>query len=477
MKINYSLGQRMVAYLLLVSLLLQSCVDSIIPNPDPRVGEVIKESQPLSSASPEQELNIPVADQEITATEQPMWDTLAITKADDEAIAGAASISNELVIYQGEVNSEAETTRRKIESPICPNASLLFLNELPNDVLNTVLSYVGCKAMGQVRNLNKAFYKHTTSYEAPGKVGTKNKPKTSIPTEWAINKRVIDFNEREELTPESILSFPFYQLTGMLLSPPLTFWPYIKGTSVHTVDLSNNQIGAQGAADLVKALQGTRVHTVDLSDNQIGAQGAVDLAKALQGTSLHTVNLSGNEIGAQGAADLAKALQGTSLHTVDLSDNQIGAQGAADLAKALQGTSLHTVYLQHNGIGAQGAADLVKALQGTRVHTVNLSGNQIGAQGAADLAKALQGTSLHTVVLSENQIGDRGAADLAKALQETSVHTVVLNENQIGDQGAVDLAKALQGTRVHTVYLRFNYIGHKTQALLKQQYPHIQWLF
>jgi hypothetical protein len=218
MLIKYTLGQRMVAYLLLVSLLLQSCVDSIILNPDP-IG-VTEESQALDLTSPEQGLDNLVKDQEIIDAEQPVSNALAITRADDEAIAGAAApISNELAIYQGEVDSEAETIRREIGPSSYPNASLGNLKELSSDILNTVLSYVGSQGMGQARSVNKAFYKYTTGYEAPGKVGVKNKPKASIPTDWAINKRVIDFQRGKELRPESIPSFPFYQLTGTLLSP------------------------------------------------------------------------------------------------------------------------------------------------------------------------------------------------------------------------------------------------------------------
>jgi Ran GTPase-activating protein (RanGAP) involved in mRNA processing and transport len=39
------------------------------------------------------------------------------------------------------------------------------------------------------------------------------------------------------------------------------------------------------------------VHTIDLSENYIGDQGAIALAKYLQGTNIHTVDLSGNYIG------------------------------------------------------------------------------------------------------------------------------------------------------------------------------------
>jgi hypothetical protein len=66
------------------------------------------------------------------------------------------------------------------------------------------------------------------------------------------------------------------------------------------------------------------VHTVNLSWNEIGDQGAEGFAKHLQGSQVHTVNLIWNEIGDQGAIEFAKHLQGTRVHTVDLTYNQIG---------------------------------------------------------------------------------------------------------------------------------------------------------
>jgi Ran GTPase-activating protein (RanGAP) involved in mRNA processing and transport len=388
---------------------------------------------------------------------------------------------------------------------------------LPRDLLPGILSYLEAKEIGQVRQLNKSIYKLTTGYERPGMVGVENKPSTNCLV-LRLNTRTVDFKKIQRLTPETISSFAFYQLMGQVRNLPSIFWKYIKGTNVHTVNLSSNQIGDSGATELAKNLQGTSVHTIDLADNQIsdsgaaefaknlqglsvhtvnlrnnqiGISGAAEFAKNLQGTSLHTVNLEGNQIGASGAAELAKNLKGTSIHTIylgenkigalgaakfaknlketsvqflDLSNNKIGALGAAELAKNLKGTSIHTIYLYGNQIGASGAAEFVKNLQGTSVHTINLEGNQIGALGAAELGKNLQGTSIRTIYLGGNQIGDLGAAELAKDLKETSVHTIILGSNQISDSGTAKFAKNLQGTSVHTIDLSFNQIGNSGAA-------------
>eukprot|EP00592_Proboscia_alata_P024229 CAMPEP_0194438114 /NCGR_PEP_ID=MMETSP0176-20130528/103337_1 /TAXON_ID=216777 /ORGANISM="Proboscia alata, Strain PI-D3" /LENGTH=76 /DNA_ID=CAMNT_0039260003 /DNA_START=233 /DNA_END=460 /DNA_ORIENTATION=- len=50
--------------------------------------------------------------------------------------------------------------------------------------------------------------------------------------------------------------------------------------------------------------------TLDLSDNEIGDDGATDIAKALRAnTTLTMLNLDRNEIGVDGATAIAEALQ------------------------------------------------------------------------------------------------------------------------------------------------------------------------
>jgi hypothetical protein len=320
---------------------------------------------------------------------------------------------------------------------------------LPKEVLKIIMSYAGLEETSQVRQLNRRFYGLMTGYNQPGLLGVHQKPQTSMHAElWKANK-VVDFSKEEyqALTPTNIPSFPFYQLVGEVKNLPTSFWPYLKETNVHTLNLGFNEIGNQGALEMAKYLKGTNVHTLNLVYNQIGAQGAAEMAKYLKGTNVHTLNLSINRMG--GAAELAKNLKGTNVHTLDLSVNQIGPQGAAEMGKYLKDTNVHTLYLNKN---------------------------QMGAQGAAELAEYLKGTNVHKLHLGNNRIGDQGASEMAKYLKGTNVQELNLDYNEIGDQGAVEMAKYLKGSNVHTLYLRGNNIDIETKKSLKKQYPNIRWI-
>ena len=214
-------------------------------------------------------------------------------------------------------------------------------------------------------------------------------------------------------------------------------------TQLTSLNLDDNQIGAEGAASLAALSQLT---SLVLSGNVIGDKGAASLAALTQLTSL---NLGGNQIGAEGAASLAALTQLTSL---DLWGNEIGEEGAAVLAALTQLTSLD---LGDNEIGDEGAAALAALYQLT---TLDLGGNnEIGDEGAAALAALCQ---LTTLDLSGNQIGDEGAVALAALSQLTILD---LSGNQIGDEGAAALAALSQLTSLN---LGFNQIGAAGAAAL-----------
>ncbi|KAK3282617.1 hypothetical protein CYMTET_9653 [Cymbomonas tetramitiformis] len=263
-------------------------------------------------------------------------------------------------------------------------------------------------------------------------------------------------------------------------------------TSLNTLNLIGNGIGAEGAKALAVALTpnaegvfSTSLNTLDLSGNEIGSEGAKALAVALTpnaegvfNTSLNELYLNCNEIGPEGAKVLAVALTpnakgvfNTSLNALDLSNNEIGPEGAKALAVVLTpnaegvfNTSLNTLDLGRNRIGDDGAKALAVALTpnaegvfNTSLNALNLRHNEIRDEGAKALAVALTpnaegvfNTSLNTLDLMVNEIGPEGAKALAIALTpnaegvfNTSLNTLYLNYNNIGPEGAKALAVAL----------------------------------
>jgi hypothetical protein len=95
-------------------------------------------------------------------------------------------------------------------------------------------------------------------------------------------------------------------------------------------------------------LTNTTLTTLDLDGNDIGAVGAQALATALlTNTTLETLSLDGNDIGDVGAQALATALlTNTTLITLILYENNFGAVGVQALVDTLAtNTTLTDLYL------------------------------------------------------------------------------------------------------------------------------------
>ena len=247
-------------------------------------------------------------------------------------------------------------------------------------------------------------------------------------------------------------------------------------TSLTSLDLSLNSIGAEGANSLSQTLRvNTSLTSLHLSRNSIGAEGANSLSQALRvNTSLTSLDLSRNSIGDKGAKLLSQALRvNTSLTSLDLTLNFIGNEGAHSLSQALRvNTSLTSVHLSDNSIGDEGANSLSQALRvNTSLTSLDLSRNSIGAEEANSLSEALRvNTSLTSLDLSLNYIGAEGANSLSQALGvNTSLTSLDLSNNSIGDKGANSLSQALRvNTSLATLNLSLNSIGAKGANSLSQ---------
>ena len=193
--------------------------------------------------------------------------------------------------------------------------------------------------------------------------------------------------------------------------------------------------------------------------------GAAALADALQiNTTLTTLHLNGNNIGAKGAVALAEALLGnTTLTTLDLYLNSIGSEGAVALSEALLGnTTLRTLLLGRNDIGAECAVALAKALLGNAaLMTIDLSFNDIGAEGAAALAELLRANKKLTELdVSFNSIDAEDAVALANALKfNTNLRTLRLGGCVLDTYAAAKLVDVLKVNKTLTnLYLSLFYL-------------------
>ena len=137
----------------------------------------------------------------------------------------------------------------------------------------------------------------------------------------------------------------------------------INNLMVVTCDLSNNDIGAEGATALAQGLVNNRVLTsLNLKDNVVGPEGCKKLALMLAGNRvMEKLNLMGCDVGDEGCIALSEVLcmPQCSIQLLALRFNGISDVGAQAMSRALEtNSSLTELGLNSNHITDEGIAAL-----------------------------------------------------------------------------------------------------------------------
>lgn len=162
------------------------------------------------------------------------------------------------------------------------------------------------------------------------------------------------------------------------------------------LDLSHNELGIDGAAELAAFLRAApSLTSLDVGTNRIKDEGAAALAAALGANGrckLASLYAESNELGPQGAEALASFAAGSSLVTLGLADNLIKDEGAKAMAAALgragRSQRLAALDLRSNGIGSTGAQALAAFPRlDTTIGVLYRTDRELRARGAAARSK------------------------------------------------------------------------------------------
>ena len=196
------------------------------------------------------------------------------------------------------------------------------------------------------------------------------------------------------------------------------------------LDLSNNGLYGGNSNEVVnewiKKLpqvlsQCLNLAYLDLSYNNIDAEGAMHISTLLQNHNFVCLKLSHNIFKDEGVANIANALSYCpNLAYLDLSSNKIEDKGTSDIVDALllcHNSTLTELDLSSNKIGNKGASCIARLLTQCSMTCLNLSCNQIKNGGAAKIENVLQQYhSLTSLYIYGNQIGSKELMRLEKIM-------------------------------------------------------------
>ncbi len=156
-------------------------------------------------------------------------------------------------------------------------------------------------------------------------------------------------------------------------------------TNLLELDMRRNPITSEGVTALSQVIKCNHLQHIDLS---LCESFPISLVDVMCGDSLHTLCLSDNELGVDGMASLSVGLEKCKqLVELDISFNIIGTRGLVFLEEGLQHcTNLQELNLSIINITSDGVAHISAIMKCCRyLRHLNISGNSIGVDGAAAL--------------------------------------------------------------------------------------------
>eukprot|EP01025_Chloroclados_australasicus_P024400 TRINITY_DN24488_c0_g1_i2.p3 TRINITY_DN24488_c0_g1~~TRINITY_DN24488_c0_g1_i2.p3 ORF type:complete len:345 (-),score=74.89 TRINITY_DN24488_c0_g1_i2:23-1057(-) len=254
-------------------------------------------------------------------------------------------------------------------------------------------------------------------------------------------------------------------------------------TTLQSLNLSDNYVGALGATTLAGALRyNVGIAKLNVGGNGIGEEAARELCQAMLdrdvkmqelnlskddvvGKAIDTVaeivakhelrelNLYMNNFGDDAMIKLANALKSnTTMEVLILGYNNISRRGVQALADTLSGNSqLKNLDLSYNPLGHDGIQDLVNVIKYNMpgLETLNLrwckAGEYEGAQALSDLV--MYNSHIKNLDISGNGLKDNGALLVARSLREHENKQLLeldMAHNEIKDEGAFAVAQALK---------------------------------
>ncbi|KAL4479133.1 hypothetical protein ABPG72_008963 [Tetrahymena utriculariae] len=206
---------------------------------------------------------------------------------------------------------------------------------------------------------------------------------------------------------------------------------HVDFSDLYSLNLSQNNL-TNASVELILQNLPESITRVDISNNNIGVNGAASLKQAFNSkkySHLRYLNISSNQLGDNGIKTITEAIQNnTTIYSLDLSYNKLGDQSCIYLQQILQNNSyIQELYLQWNKISSRGGLYIADGLAlNSNMKVIDLSHNGLGSLSKLQTGlKILQSCSIvesgmRHLDLSYNQYVKSEAMQIAEALSNNN---------------------------------------------------------
>ena len=220
--------------------------------------------------------------------------------------------------------------------------------------------------------------------------------------------------------------------------------------NLRTLHLGRNHVGDPGCRRLLGAALGP-LADLDLADNELTDDAAAQLVAAGRHGTLARLDLGGNALTAAGAARLVGAGVFPRLERLSLARNRLGGRRPGPALARVAALDLGG-----NGLTPDDVASLL-AGPAAGVRELDLGHNRLGDDGARALADAPSAAGLRSLGLANAALTDDGLAALAASPRLARLESLDVRNNPLSDQGFRALLAARSLRRVAS--LRYSWEG------------------
>ena len=381
-------------------------------------------------------------------------------------------------------------------------APSLQLKDMPRNVLQNILMFNSQKDVVKIASLSKGF-KGVIKDGAVYSTYSVSNQENIAPFYGAIRNSsyltpIIVTEENARYIIKNILLFQSISLVNLSYSTTLEFCQILKDQenvtklslrylrltttqmeelipyliNIKELDLSQNDIGAQGALAIANSSLMSNLASLNLSDNNIGVEGAVVIADSVHMCNLTSLNLNNNNIGVEGVIAIANSANMCNLTSLSLAGNNITTQGAIAIANSAYMCNLTKLDLHGNNIRNRGAMAIANPVYITNLTSLDLCYNNINAQGALAIANSSLMSNLTSLNLASNYIGAQGAKAIADSPLMSNLTSLNLANNRLKKEGAIAIANSPYMSNLTSLHLGDNDLK-KEGAIAIANSPHM----
>ena len=231
--------------------------------------------------------------------------------------------------------------------------------------------------------------------------------------------------------------------------------------NITKIDLSDRDLGSQGAKIIGRNVKWINLMKIDLSKNNISEEGAIALTKNNTWKELQELLLNSNKISDKGLIAISENTCWKNLRKLQLESNSIGNLGAKSIGENSVWKKLEELDLSQNDIGEEGAIAIGRNATWTFLMKLDLSSNKIGDEGAKAIARNETWICLEELNLADNKIGDLGVTEIGRNISWKNLKALSLESNAFSDTGAKVIVENKAWAKLEKLYLYCNSLSEE----------------